>query len=177
MKTKFWLLIVLVLLLSACSAPVPADLTKSDNTAAKSDGNNYYDPNLYTLTVQIGGEIKEHTEVHAQGSSYNYNGIGGGSFSVWQDGKGMVPVKIISMEPVSPVVSVGDTIILKTEDLKFAALQPGWTTQVKCRMDYEPLTKLNVPYEVVDAELTQTWELDLCRMVTPKFTEPLPVEE
>lgn len=165
----FVLLFVAALLLGCMPVSDGADTAASENTVAKSNGNIYYDPSLYTMTVRIGGSPKEHTEIHASGSASYYNGIGGGSMVVWQDGKGIIPAYVIEMEPTSSIVSVGDSILLKTEDLKMSRLEEGWVVEIKCRMDYEPLTELHVPNEVVDAELTQTWELDLCRMSSPVF--------
>lgn len=170
---------LLILLLAACAPTTVAEEGKSENTVAQVYGNTYYDPNLYVLKVQIGGGIKDHTEVHASGSSWSYNGMGSGSLTVWQDGKGLVPAVILEMEPSSPLpeVGVGSNVILKTEDLKVAAMQQGWITEVKCRFDYEPIRELNVPNEVVDADKTQTWEFDLCRMTDPSYLVPTETAE
>jgi hypothetical protein len=164
---KQMLLLIVMLWLTAC-APA-ADPHASVNTAAQAGGNYYADPNVYTLQVLVGGESQGHTELRGQGSAFSYGGIGSGSFALWQEGKGLLPVKILSMEPQSTIVHVGDLVIIKTEDLKLARVEPGWVVEIKCRMDYEPLANLNVTNEVTSAETTQTWELDVCRMVTPRF--------
>jgi hypothetical protein len=186
MKKVLLFVVFATLLLSACakdtvrSTTYPGTGVESDwgdplttdesiNSGAVVDGNGFYDPNLYRLTVRVGGESKDHTELHGSGSSWSVNGTGGGSVSFWQDGKGIIPAEVKSIQPSPGFIRVGDNVVLKSEDLKLGRVQDGWVIDVKCRIDYEPVKNLGVVGEVNDARDVQTWELDDCRWVDGVF--------
>ena len=72
-----------------------------------------------------------------------------------------------SVTPSLDYVKPGADIVLKTTDLKIMAIDAGYSFEVKCRNDYEPVASLQ------DNELTtdryDTHELDYCRMTDPQI--------
>ena len=58
-------------------------------------------------------------------------------------------------------------IVLKTTDLKIMAIDSGYSFNVKCRNDYEPVASLQDNEMVTDSY--DTYELDYCRMSDPEI--------
>ena len=79
----------------------------------------------------------------------------------------MISVHVNSVSPALDYIKPGADIVLKTTDLKIMAIDPGYTFEVKCRSDYEPVASLQ------DNEMTteryDTYELDYCRMTNPQI--------
>jgi hypothetical protein len=129
---------------------------------------------VYALTVQVTDEAVNHTELNAEGSG-SVVGTGGmvvgsSSYRMWQDGKGLLPVTIIAINPAWDHVNVGDGIILKTSDLKAMGLPNGAIATFICNEDVEVLSPVQSNQVLTVDRLT--YELDDCRMTKPSYTVP-----
>lgn len=131
---------------------------------------------VYSITVQVADEIVNHTETNASGSGSGFvsGGVGfaSSSWRMWQDGKGILPTKVIAMSPEFQGVAVGDYILLKTSDLKAMALPNGAQAQFICNQDVEILSPVENGQVLTTDRLT--YELDDCRMVSPEFVPVQP---
>lgn len=170
------LAVIASFLLSSCVAQpvdpsaVPTDkqtlqtYPESDNTHSWAVGSRVdVDTTVYKVRVRSLGDMVSRVETNARGSSYN----GTGSFSMWQDGKGHLPVEVLSLKPAVAGTAAGDTIILKTSDSKPMALPTGAEFEVICNLDTEVLSPVMSGQVLTTEHLT--YELDNCRMTTMKF--------
>ena len=153
---------ICLLTISACTTRT-SDSGYSQKTLGKK-----IDSNIYVLNVTMLGDPISNKNIGGEGVSRQYSDIYGfGNTRLWQDGKGMVSVHVNSVSPSLDYIQPGGDIVLKTTDLKIMAIDPGYTFEVKCRSDYEPVASLQ------DNELTteryDTFELDYCRMTNPKI--------
>lgn len=178
-------LVALLLTLSACvaeSTPVPAfapNVTPIVCSPPESDNANEWatgacveiSTQVYTVVVVVYDDIASHTEVNAEGSSSGgaYGGYGSysSSFRMWQDGKGILPVQLISVSPDFHELAPGDLFLLKTSDLKAMSIPVGATARFICNEDVEVLSP-NQDRQVLTSDRL-TYELDDCRMETPRF--------
>ena len=162
-KAWLFLLIALALVLTACSTR-----TSDSGYSLKTVGKRI-DSNIYVLNVTMLGDPVSNKNIGGEGISRQYSDIYGyGNSRIWEDGKGMVSVHVNSVSPSLDYLKPGMDIVLKTTDLKIMAIDPGYTFEVKCRNDYEPVASLQ------DNELTteryDTYELDYCRMTNPQIS-------
>ena len=123
---------------------------------------------VYSITVKVMDEMVNHTETNASGSAFAYGGgYASASWRMWQDGKGILPVVIMEISPEFHGILAGDYILLKTSDLKAMALPNGSTTKFICNQDVEVLSPVENLQVLTSDRLT--YELDNCRMTSPKF--------
>lgn len=156
------ILVVLVSLLSGCQSRV-----SDSGLSLKSVGKNI-DNNIYVLNVTMLGTMISSKDTTAQGTGRQYSDIYGyENMRLWQDGKGMVEVRINSISPSLNYIKPQSTIVLKTTDLKIMAISPGYSFEVKCRNDYEPVAALQ-NNEMINSR-HDTYELDYCRMTNPEI--------
>lgn len=168
------LFLILVIVLSACipTTPVsPTDPSVVSTVCTKPESDNQYSwdvsacvdvsTTVYKLKVQVADEVINHSELNASGGRYY--------FRLWQDGKGLLPVMVLSIDPPFEGVNPESYIILKTSDLKAMALPSGAITVFICNKDTEVLSP--VQYGQVLTTDRQTYELDDCRMLSPNYTE------
>ncbi len=153
---------VCMILMSACSTRT-SDSGYSIKTVGKR-----IDSNIYVLNVTMLGDPMSNKNIGGEGVSRQFSDIYGyGNSRLWQDGKGLVSVHVNSISPALEYIKPDVDIILKTTDLKIMAIDPGYSFEVKCRNDYEPVASLQ------DNELTNdrydTYELDYCRMTNPNI--------
>lgn len=154
--------IFLVSLLSGCQSRV-----SDSGLDLKSVGKNI-DNNIYVLNVTMLGTMVSSRNITAQGTGRQYSDIYGyENLRLWQDGKGMVEVRINSITPSLSYIKPESTIVLKTTDLKIMAISPGYSFEVKCRNDYEPVAALQ-NNEMISSR-HDTYELDYCRMTNPEI--------
>lgn len=159
-KTVMMLLAVIILTLSACTTR-----TSDSGYSQKSLGRKI-DSNIYILNVTMLGDPLSNKNIGGEGVARQYSDLYGfGNTRLWQDGKGLVSVHVNNISPALDYLKPGTDIVLKTTDLKIMAIDPGYTFEVKCRSDYEPVASLQ------DNEYTteryDTYELDYCRMTNP----------
>lgn len=129
---------------------------------------------VYEVEVEIVGEIASNSTVNGAGGGSGFAAGGSGfmssSWRIWQEGKGVLPVRVISITPVFEGVESGMTVLLKTSDLKAMALPVGAMARFKCNQDIEAVSP-NENFQVLATERL-TYELDDCRMTTPEFALP-----
>ena len=126
------------------------------------------DSNIYVLNVTVLGEPFSNKNIGGEGVARQYSDIYGfGNSRIWQDGKGLVSVHVNSISPSLDYVKPGMDIVLKTTDLKIMSINEGYTFEVKCRSDYEPVAALQ--NNEMTSERYDTSELDYCRMTNPQI--------
>ena len=162
-KAIILLIVVLAMVLTACSTR-----TSDSGYSLKTVGKRI-DSNIYILNVTMLGDPVSNKNIGGEGVARQYSDIYGfGNSRIWQDGKGMISVHVNSVSPSLDYLKPGMDIVLKTTDLKIMAVDPGYSFEIKCRNDYEPVASLQ------DNELTteryDTYELDYCRMTNPQIT-------
>lgn len=160
---------IIPLFLSICFLAISGCTTRtSDSGYSQKTLGKKIDSNIYVLNVTMLGDPVSNKNIGGEGVSRQYSDIYGyGNSRLWQDGKGMISVHVNSVSPALDYVKPGGDIVLKTTDLKIMAIDPGYSFEVKCRSDYEPVASLQ------DNELTteryDTYELDYCRMTNPQI--------
>ena len=152
--------LVMVLLLTACSTR-----TSDSGYSLKTVGKRI-DSNIYILNVTMINDPYSNKNIGGEGIQRQYSDIYGfGNSRLWQDGKGMVAVHVNSISPSLDYIKSGMDIVIKTTDLKVMAIDAGYSFEVRCRNEYEPVASLQ------DNEITNerydTYELDFCRMTDP----------
>ena len=165
MNRKF----LILLFLFVCLTTISACTTRTSDSGynLKTVGNRI-DSNIYILNVTMLGEAKSNKNLGGEGVQRQYSDIYGfGNSRIWQDGKGLVSVHVNSVSPSLNYLKPGTDIVLKTTDLKIMAIEPGYSFEVRCRNDYEPVAALQ------NNEMTNdrydTYELDYCRMTNPQI--------
>ena len=152
-----------VIFLGACTTR-----TSDSGYSLKTIGNRI-DSNIYVLNVTMLGEPESNKNLGGEGVARQYSDIYGfGNSRLWQDGKGMISVHVNTINPSLDYIKPGTDVVLKTTDLKIMAIDPGYSFEVRCRNDYEPVASLQ--NNEVTSERYDTWELDYCRMTNPKIT-------
>lgn len=196
MRKVIIFLFVLVLLLAAC-APVdsrtpvaPSDARVTPEECVRPESDNEYDwsytscvnvsTQVYTLKVEVNDEIFNFTRQEASGSAILINGIGVANYRQVQNGKGILPVILMEVDPHTDIIELGAPIILKTVDLKAVSLPNGARTSFICNLDTEVLSPVKDNQVLTEDRLT--YEFDDCRMVSPEFDMPTvmpaaPIEE
>lgn len=180
MKKTFlaFAILLAIFFLAACGetsqTPIPPDTVLVD---PESDNGNEWgiwssdvpvSTLVYRVTVRVNDSIVNHTETSAEGGAFIFGGYGSANYRMWQEGKGLLPVELISLEPSLTYIPTGSRIILKTTDLKAMALPDGAITTFICNLDTEVLSPVDINQELTEDRYTH--ELDDCRMVTPVFT-------
>lgn len=163
-RNMFLLLIILigVFMFSACQSRV------SDSGLTQRTFGTNIDGKIYNLDVTMLGDPLSNTETSAVSTQRQYSDIYGyGNMRLWQDGKGLVLVRVNSISPNLKYITAGKDIVLKTTDLKIMAITPGYRFHVKCRSDFEPVASLK-DNEMISSDY-DTYELDFCRMVDPNI--------
>ena len=155
-------LCICFLIISGCTTRT-SDSGFSQKTLGKK-----IDSNVYILNVTMLGDPVSNKNIGGEGVSRQYSDVYGfGNSRIWQDGKGMVSVHVNSISPALDYVKPGMDIVLKTTDLKIMAIDPGYSFEVKCRSDYEPVASLQ--NNELTTERYDTFELDYCRMTNPQI--------
>lgn len=168
MKSKkvlfiFTLLCLTVFMLTGCSTR-----TSDSGYSLKTVGHRT-DSNIYVLNVTMLDDPYSNKNIGGEGVSRQYSDIYGfGNSRLWQDGKGLVSVHVNSVSPSLSYISAGMDVVLKTTDLKIMAIAPGYSFEVRCRNDYEPVASLQD--NEISNEKYDTYELDYCRMTNPQIT-------
>ena len=157
------MVLAFLMVLTACSTR-----TSDSGYSLKTVGKRI-DSNIYVLNVTMLGDPVSNKNIGGEGVARQYSDIYGfGNTRLWQDGKGMISVHVNSISPSLDYLKPDTDIVLKTTDLKIMAIDPGYTFEVKCRNEYEPVASLQ------DNELTSerydTYELDFCRMTNPQIS-------
>lgn len=153
---------LLLLALTACSTRT------SDSGFTQKTVGKHIDSNIYVLNVTMLGDPVSNKNIGGEGVSRQYSDIYGfGNSRLWQDGKGMISVHVNSVTPSLDYLKAGMDIVLKTTDLKIMAIDPGYSFEVRCRSDYEPVASLQ-DNEIVN-DRYDTYELDYCRMTNPQI--------
>lgn len=135
---------------------------------------------IYTMTAVILAAPGSVSQYQVQGQSYTYDGHGSGYISGSTTGKGLLRVRIMDLdwydpyakvypraEGWSPLAHDGDTVLLKTEDTKAAALAEGDEVIFLCREDQEFVAAAAV--NEIPTTQSVTREFDNCRMFEPQF--------
>jgi hypothetical protein len=169
---KKWIVLLLVLLLTACRGQAPQPVSDSPQ-AYEANARIPVDDNVYTITGQVVGEVASLSQqtAPAQGEltglgARGYGYMGGSYFGPEFGGKGFVRLFVFSAEPSTRLAPPEEIVIMKTTDTKAAALLPGDIVTFKCRAQYEAVAAVRVN-ESFNQSKVETWELDYCRMVTP----------
>lgn len=153
---------IIAVILSACSTR-----TSDSGYSLKTVGKRI-DSNIYVLNVTMLGEAKSNKNIGGEGVARQYSDIYGfGNSRLWQDGKGMVSVHVNSISPSLDYMKAGMDVVLKTTDLKIMSIEPGYSFEVRCRNDYEPVAALQD--NEITSEKYDTYELDYCRMSNPQI--------
>lgn len=146
---------------------------ESDNGKSWKSGTQVcYDTAVYTLAVKVLGDISNNQTVQGYSSGSMYGGYGYSSSRMWTEGKGVLPVQIISMNPVADAswgewLDTSKPYILKTSDLGFMAVPSGGTVTVICNHDVEALSPVFTGQTFTQDRLSH--ELDNCRLKTKNF--------
>ncbi len=160
---------LIILFVFICLLTVSGCTTRTSDSgySVKTVGNKI-DSNIYVLNVTMLGEPKSNKNLGGEGVQRQYSDIYGfGNSRLWQDGKGLVSVHVNSISPSLSYVKPDTDIVLKTTDLKIMAIDPGYSFEVRCRNDYEPVASLQ--NNEITSERYDTFELDYCRMTNPKI--------
>jgi hypothetical protein len=123
---------------------------------------------IWTVKVRVNDEMTSRVEDKSTGSMTAYNGYAFASYRSWQEGKGVLPVIILSITPEFPKIWTGQTILLKTSDTKAMGLPNGAIAEFKCNQDVEVISPV-IDYQTLTEERL-TYELDDCRMTSPSYT-------
>lgn len=162
MISIFILTCIIAVLLGACSTR-----TSDSGYSLKTVGKRI-DSNIYVLNVTMLEETISNKNIGGEGVARQYSDIYGfGNSRLWQDGKGMVSVHVNSISPSLDYIKPGMDVVLKTTDLKIMAIDPGYSFEVRCRNDYEPVAALQD--NEITSEKYDTYELDYCRMSNPQI--------
>jgi hypothetical protein len=169
---KSILLLLLVLLLTACRGQAPQPVSDSPQTY-ETGARIPVDDSVYTITGQVVGEVASLSQqtTPAEGeltglAARGYGYMGGSYFGPEFGGKGFVRLFVFTVDPSTRLAPPEEIVIMKTTDTKAAALLPGDIVTFKCRAQYEAVAAVRENESFNQAKV-ETWELDYCRMATP----------
>ncbi len=161
-KIFYIIAMLLLLILSACSTR-----TSDSGFSLKTVGKRI-DSNIYVLNVTMLGSPLSNKNTEGESIARQYSDLYGyGNSRLWQDGKGLVSVHVNSISPSLDYVKAGMDIVLKTTDLKIMAISEGYSFEVRCRNEYEPVAALQ--NNEITSDRYDTYELDYCRMSNPQI--------
>lgn len=128
------------------------------------------DTEVYHLRVKIlpssATSLLRQTEP-AGGSVFGVGGYVSGSYSGEEiQGKGILRVQVLESD--SDLAPVDSVIILKVIDSKSVALLPGDIVHFNCRREEEVIGPVLANQVPADRKAISTWELDGCRMPSPR---------
>lgn len=131
-----------------------------------------YDTKVYTLKVQLLGDIASNQTTNATISGSSYGGYGGVSGRMWTDGKGVIRVMILNMSPEQDTswgtwIDLSLPYILKTTDLGFLGVPDGAVVDAICQHDVEVLSPSFSGQTFTADRITH--ELDNCRLLTKNY--------
>lgn len=130
----------------------------------------YLDTRTFIVKGVLVGPQYSHQTYQGEGDIYGNSSMTYGSMSFWTEGKGILPIKIISITPDDfPGVHAGDVVIIKTEDLKAMGIIPGWIATFACNQDVEIVKPVYRGQPVTPDRVS--YELDDCRLVTGVITQ------
>ncbi len=109
-----------------------------------------------------------HTTTTTEGEYSSWLLESSGTYRQWEDGEGILPVKVLGIEPSFPGIGDGSLILLKTIDLKAMGLEVGAVMEFLCRQDAEVLPPVYSGQKLTPEYII--YELDSCRMVAPGFS-------
>lgn len=194
MKKLILLVLFVGMILSACApavssaAPPPpaqqAPVTeKYYCTSPESDNGNHwatgtqvcYDTQVYTLRVEILGNLSSNQTVQSESSGMAIDGYASYSSRTWTEGKGILPVKILDMRPAADTtwgqwIDISLPYILKTVDLGAMGIPAGTTVTFICNHDIEALSPVFSGQTFTMERVTH--ELDDCRLQNKNFSIP-----
>lgn len=183
-------LVFLVILLATCSgcgsnpvAPGDPSVNQVLKTNPESDNDFSWSAQVevevftqaYTVNITVAENVVSNTTIQGSGNIFGYGGFVSGNMRIWQEGKGLLPVRVNSIAPEINLPGMdlsGKTIVIKTSDLKAMGLPNGATTTIICNLDTEVLSPVTNGQKLTTDRLT--YELDACRMTTPAYTLPTP---
>lgn len=125
------------------------------------------DTNVYKIRVEVVGETVSNSKVSGSMSGFAAYGFGAVNGRIWTDGKGVLLVRLVEINPSFGGFAPGDLIVIKTTDLKVINLPAGTINDLVCNRDTEVLSPTYAGQVLTDDQVT--YELDWCRMVTPKI--------
>lgn len=173
---------VLTLFIVSCGAnqlPKPESDSGENWDAGSRIPAEFVDDNVYEIYGIVMGDVGSNVR-QSQAARGNVSGVGiegtgyvsGSYYGPEFTGKGFVRVKVESITPKNDkLVDVGEVAILKTSDLKATAILVGDEVVFKCRAQYEAVAPIR-SNETFVPEKVETWELDYCRLKSPKITIP-----
>lgn len=153
--------------LSACTSP-SAPAADSDSSQQYANSEIPVDQKIYTISGEVSGQVNDLTRQvkPAQGSLLGINGYTSGSyFGPVESGKGFIRLRVASSDV--DIAPKGELVVLKVSDTKGTALVEGDVVTFKCRKQYENIAAV-MDNEKLDVQKAATWELDYCRLATPK---------
>ncbi len=172
MKTRFVLLVVMSLfaaILAGCADTAPQPSSDSPQAFTATGDGVPVDDGVYlisgTVVADVESLVRQTTPARGSMAGSGY-GAYGSYFGPEFGGKGFVRLQVASSE--SDLAPVGAIVILKVTDSKASVLLPGDTVQFKCRHQYEAVAAVRNA-ETFNAEKLETWEIDYCRLTTPKI--------
>jgi len=182
MKRFLIVLLAIISLLAACApvdAVAPDKLPENERyycTSPESDnGHSWsanarvcYDTQVYKLRVKVLGDLASNQTTNGSISGSSYNGFGSVSGRIWTEGKGVLPVQILSINPEAPWINADLPYVLKTTDLGVMGVPAGAEIYVICNHDVEVLSPVFGGQTLSTDRLTD--ELDDCRMATKNYT-------
>lgn len=131
------------------------------------------DTKIYTISGEVAGQINSVTRQvkpasgSLSGSSFGgYGSVSGSYFGPVEAGKGFVRLLVSSSDATNEAPE-GDLVVLKVSDTKATALVEGDRITFKCRRQYENIAAVQ-ENETLNVSDAATWELDYCRLVTPR---------
>lgn len=173
---RYMLILFLVLLFAVgCEGYVDrAPAPDSDSEESFNGGAIPVDDGVYTIVLEVANDIESLTRQTeaASGSAFMYGGYGSASyFGPEFGGKGFV--RGVVRESNSHLAIVGHMVVLKSSDTKAIMLRVGDVATFKCRHQYESVAAVR-SFETFEAEKTETWEIDYCRLASPDLGEVVP---
>lgn len=181
------LILLVILLLVACSPEISASapppppevapenenfyctIPESDNGLAWANGSRVcYDTQVYELTVNVLGDLASNQTTSGEISGGSYGSYGSVSGRIWTDGKGVLPVMIVSMNIAATWIDLTQPYLLKTTDLKVMGVPAGSRITVICQHDVEALSPSFTGQTFTRNRVTD--ELDNCRMKTGNYS-------
>lgn len=147
---------------------VTSQYPESDNGKSWAFGSRVeYDTQTYKLYVEILGELSSNQTTNGSISGFSTSGYGSVSGRIWTEGKGILPVKVLTMSPTVEWIDILLPVLLKTSDLKVMGVPVGAMIDLICNHDVEVLSPVFTGQTLTTDRLTD--ELDNCRMLYPQY--------